>query len=843
MIEIQSEERDGSGLPKPNLRIQSYPTTYPLWADFGSADGKLTHGPYPSVYSDDLGAWRIGLPPQEETNPATNEWQLTIDQITYQGPLTYQMGPGPFNLRDLLDRNDQWAWKTVAPLGARSVFTVQGPPGAKYVGPWDQDTAYPPNIIVFFNGSSYISLDYVPAGTTPDSGLPYWALVAQQGSPSGSFQGEYDPNRTYSVDDIVSFEGGSWVARNTISPGDPPSMTNLNWGVVALPGASGQPGVDGVPGQTGPAGPQGPAGVAGVTGPQGPVGATGPAGVDGAPGPQGIQGIPGVAGATGATGPAGATGPRGPIGADGAPGATGPAGPQGIQGIQGPAGVNIPATTTDIGSVLIDAPSATPVALTTGGYDRPGGTAHLDATGKLPTSFLVTSTGVLDTAPTHVLLASDPRLSDARTPKQHAGSHLPLAPDTLDWNSINLSGPEGTQPAAAGRAGQLFFTNDSLILYRCNGTGWVEISASPAGPINPATGDLQGTWAAPVIKDGAVTSVKIADGAVGTADIANGAITDAKLATAISGTKMVAPPGTGAVKIPVWDGAATTYLDSQFANEQHLSSYPNTGNGQLANAVAAIGAALTTLVISSPTTLTASMSVPSNILLAPTHGATITVTDSPLVGATVGPAGGAWSNPLASAVSGSVVAPSTRLPLDGTGLTSGDQLLVYTTLTAGGSPDNGNSATFAGRAVTPIVLPAVSIETGYVYTQIPAPTVAPTITPVAGVGFAAGQQYTVGYAYGTKTRTFPTPLTGYTPAMTGQVTLDGSTHALTVAVPLPLSGISAVRLYTSDAGQTNSKLVGEIVVAWDDPNARWTLISSPATVANVTVTGARPPEY
>ena len=89
-------------------------------------------------------------------------------------------------------------------------------------------------------------------------------------------------------------------------------------------------------GPTGPTGPQGPTGansnVAGPTGPQGPIG------------PQGV------------TGPQGPTGPRGNIGA------TGPTGPQGAAstvagptGPQGPIGPNIPASTTQLGSVVIGA--------------------------------------------------------------------------------------------------------------------------------------------------------------------------------------------------------------------------------------------------------------------------------------------------------------------------------------------------------------------------------------------------------------------------------------------------------------------------------------------------------
>ena len=78
----------------------------------------------------------------------------------------------------------------------------------------------------------------------------------------------------------------------------------------------------------------------GADGLQGATGATGPAGVNGATGPAGINGATGPIGTTGATGVIGSTGVAGPTGPVGVTGATGPSG---------------------IGSVLVDATTASTI--------------------------------------------------------------------------------------------------------------------------------------------------------------------------------------------------------------------------------------------------------------------------------------------------------------------------------------------------------------------------------------------------------------------------------------------------------------------------------------------------
>jgi Collagen triple helix repeat (20 copies) len=98
------------------------------------------------------------------------------------------------------------------------------------------------------------------------------------------------------VNDVVSFNGSSYVSLVSSNVGQQPDTTSLAWSLIAQ------------------------VGTAGAVGPQGPIGLTGATGATGATGPQG---------------PIGLTGPQGPQGPIGLTGATGAAGPQGIHRTNG----------------------------------------------------------------------------------------------------------------------------------------------------------------------------------------------------------------------------------------------------------------------------------------------------------------------------------------------------------------------------------------------------------------------------------------------------------------------------------------------------------------------------
>jgi hypothetical protein len=140
-----------------------------------------------------------------------------------------------------------------------------------------------------------------PRGLTGAPGAPG---PAGANGTSFVFLDVYNPYATYAANDIVTYNGSSYIAilPNGPNPSGPTPDEDPSWGMMAAGGGVGA---------TGPAGPQGPAG---PTGPQGPVGSVGPAGSAGPQGPVGGQGPQGLLGNPGATGSQGPVGPAGPAG-------------------------------------------------------------------------------------------------------------------------------------------------------------------------------------------------------------------------------------------------------------------------------------------------------------------------------------------------------------------------------------------------------------------------------------------------------------------------------------------------------------------------------------------------
>lgn len=95
-----------------------------------------------------------------------------------------------------------------------------------------------------------------------------------------TFLNGYDPYATYALNNVVTYNGSSYVAivPNGPSPSGPAPDQNPSWSIMAAAGATGPAGA------AGPAGPQGPMGMTGVMGNPGPAGPAGPAGPQGTTG-------------------------------------------------------------------------------------------------------------------------------------------------------------------------------------------------------------------------------------------------------------------------------------------------------------------------------------------------------------------------------------------------------------------------------------------------------------------------------------------------------------------------------------------------------------------------------
>jgi hypothetical protein len=139
-----------------------------------------------------------------------------------------------------------------------------------------------------------------PAGTNGATGPQGPQGLAGTNGVGFNFRSAFNSNTSYAANDVVSYDGSSYVATApNQGPNNPTPDQNSAWSLMAQAGA---------PGAQGATGPQG---SIGATGPQGATGTQGPAG------PAGPQGVPGVMGLTGATGPQGPQGVQGPAGPPG----------------------------------------------------------------------------------------------------------------------------------------------------------------------------------------------------------------------------------------------------------------------------------------------------------------------------------------------------------------------------------------------------------------------------------------------------------------------------------------------------------------------------------------------
>ena len=140
-----------------------------------------------------------------------------------------------------------------------------------------------------------------PTGPTGDTGLTGATGPTGPTGPGVDFlPGGWQSGDTYNENDIVTFNGQTYISLQNSNQGNNPETSPTFWELLAAKGDLGTTGPTGVTGATGPSGP------AGVTGPTGPTGADstvpGPTGLSGPTGPTGDTGL------TGATGPTGAAG-------------------------------------------------------------------------------------------------------------------------------------------------------------------------------------------------------------------------------------------------------------------------------------------------------------------------------------------------------------------------------------------------------------------------------------------------------------------------------------------------------------------------------------------------------
>jgi hypothetical protein len=272
------------------------------------------------------------LTPRQPITPAP----MAHFALTPAGPKGDQGGPGP-----------------VGP---------QGPRGLTFLGSWLATTDYATDDAVHIDGSTWLAMrpnsDVAPTegadwtmlaqkgdtGQTGPQGLPGPAgaqgppgatgpqgpqgetgpvgpqgeqgITGQQG-PAGAtgpfgpeglkWRGAWSSATGYTVDDAVSHNGSSWIAK-LAHQNSAPTEGSANWDLLSKKGDTGDTGAAGPQGLQGPKGDTGLTGAQGPAGPQGATGATGAQGPAGPVGPQGPEGPPGSADAWSRTGNNGTTG-------------------------------------------------------------------------------------------------------------------------------------------------------------------------------------------------------------------------------------------------------------------------------------------------------------------------------------------------------------------------------------------------------------------------------------------------------------------------------------------------------------------------------------------------------
>jgi hypothetical protein len=142
-----------------------------------------------------------------------------------------------------------------------------------------------------------------PQGLQGNAGMPGIDGATGPQGPAGTngtsfiFRGEFSNDVTYAINDVVSYNGSSYIATIANQREDAPG-TNAIWSLMAQAGAPGAQGAQGAQGAPGADGARGLTGAPGLPGAQGPPGVQGSPGIQGPQGPGGFSGMQQFANAT-----------------------------------------------------------------------------------------------------------------------------------------------------------------------------------------------------------------------------------------------------------------------------------------------------------------------------------------------------------------------------------------------------------------------------------------------------------------------------------------------------------------------------------------------------------------
>lgn len=179
------------------------------------------------------------------------------------------------------------AWPEGVPMTGPAGPKGEMGTGVSFRGSYDPVAPYATNDAVVHDGELFVATAAVPAGTVPPAAP--WLLAARKGDkgakgdigatgltgPTGAPGstgatgasltpcGQFNYNSTYRRLDVVTYNGGSWVARVDGAGGTASGLTTGEWTQLA---SKGDPGQQGPAGPAGPQGAQGPQGIPGASG-------------------------------------------------------------------------------------------------------------------------------------------------------------------------------------------------------------------------------------------------------------------------------------------------------------------------------------------------------------------------------------------------------------------------------------------------------------------------------------------------------------------------------------------------------------------------------------------------
>ena len=108
-------------------------------------------------------------------------------------------------------------------------FWVKSAGGIEFAGVWDTATTYKVNQIVTFNGATYIAITAHSATEPTTSGQTDWITM----SGGLKFEGAWNIGTTYQINDLVTFNGTAFISISNHTGTQPEPAGNAAWAVFA----------------------------------------------------------------------------------------------------------------------------------------------------------------------------------------------------------------------------------------------------------------------------------------------------------------------------------------------------------------------------------------------------------------------------------------------------------------------------------------------------------------------------------------------------------------------------------------------------------------------------------